>query len=654
MSVAFNVVADIALAATGVVLMPALAVGVAMEQVALQLGWSPGRLRNFALASLAVPAVSMLAEGSPAGPLLAAWRAGHEVVDGQIAAGMVDSAALYIPLGMALSVGWWSAYRTRAKTGKARTLAAGQRHLVNHQARQQANVLRRARRNYPLTTEAGDLVLGPLLEENDGVPRGAFAELVARHPEVMTLPLDAVKKHLVLVGNTGSGKTTLLHRLGAATLEAAWREYQQGTAGRPLLIFADCKGGPKSIEDGQRFCDEVIDAGLHPSRVGLWPTEDRLDIWGLPAADLHELLDGLIAASNAYYDELRELALHLVVGAPGGTPTSSADFLRRFDPAWLRRAWAGHSVELSGLETLTNGHDEALPTAALRYMNLFRKLGRMLDAGRDLADFDAVYASVDGVRRPKEAQAQAAVIIRMVTELLTRPDHGRQVFLVVDEYSAVAGGGQMTSLVGLAERIRSLGGCLIASSQTWEGLGPDDDQRRRLVGACSGGRLLMRSPSPEDLAKLSGTVKVQEASRHISTDESMSEGSERLQDTWLVNPDRVRRLGLGDLVHAVDGRAQWGHVVPVGRRAKQLDAGVGREALPPAPRYDRVPLAKLEADVDAAIRQLTAKIGGGDQGAAPMSGGGGRDERSACGPVARGAGRAGRGSDGAWSGHRGD
>jgi hypothetical protein len=374
----------------------------------------------------------------------------------------------------------------------------------------------------------------------------------------------------------------------------------------------DCKSGPGALDEGAAWQDQLIGMGLPERRVGLWPLCDRLDMWQMHPKDLTATLFALVPpATEQYWNTMRLALLGLVCEPPTGpAPESSPDLLSRFDPRWLKDTYHGRA-EMTQVDEIVRA--KVLGTAAAQYGQLFRSLGTSLDAGRTLDDFDGLYAAVAGTRRPEEARAQAAAVVQMVVDLLAS-DHQqgrppREVLLIADEYSAVSGSGGV-GLVGLVERMRSLGGSVIACAQSWQGLGETDDERRRLVAACSGGRLLMRSTAAEDMAKLSGTQRRPEPSRHMNTRRGhLDEGQARMQDTFLVPPQRVREMRRGDLVVAAKGRATWGHVVAVPRRpqvSRVLTVAPDRDRPVVG---DRIGPLELANDLDEQLEDLNAYLG---------------------------------------------
>lgn len=560
-------------------------------------GWEARRLRGVVAGlGLGYLAVTMLWHWSLTAPFEAFWQGLGHVRAGFWSVGLVETSVLWWPLGLTAGAAWWARYRDRMRTGRARSVRWAERHVERQFKRRLASARSEARgTSVPLLSRDSELVLGPFVEETGGVPRHGLDEITARHPRHLTVPPKAVDQHLAVVGDSGSGKTTLLRRLAVARTESEWRRYKRGEAGRPLTIMVNCKGGSFEdiVNDGGPFVEDMVALGLHPQRVGMWPVDCRLDIWSMAPRDLQSTLLAMVRSSHEHFDELRESLLHLVIDAPRmAPPRSSVEFLRRINEHWLRTAWAGHAIELGMVSAVCEGREPAYKDALLKYANLFRNLGRALDAGSDLDDYDALYIAVAGTRRPKEAQAQAQAIIQLVSDLLHRKAK-RKVTVILDEYSAVSGEGGI-GLVSVVERWRSLGGSVVVAAQSWQGLGDTDDERKRLVNTCSGGRLLLRTPDAEELSARSGTIRVAEQSQHLVKGRWGTEGAVRMQDAFVVPPQRLREFQPGDVVYAHGGRGYWGAValVPPMRPAELTLPG--HQARPALTQGPAVPVNDLE------------------------------------------------------------
>jgi len=612
--------AGIAVAAA-VALAPAAAVAAGVAGVAWARGWDARRMRGpVAGIGGGYLAAQMIWDQHPAAPVLNWWDGMGAALDAQVAVALVETSGMWVPVGMVAGWAWWARYRDRMRTGRARSIRWQERHDMRLWKRRMATARKEAARELtPLISLAqhrppaskpqkGDreIVLGPLAEMSEEVPASALDESTARHPRYVAVPTRAIDQHIVVVGDSGSGKTTLLRRLALGAAEATWTRHHQGATGRPLVIQLDCKGGKEAPEAGAAFAHDMVSMGIDPRRVGVWPFDTRLDMWGMAPRDIQATLLAMVKSTHEHYDELRESLLHLVLDAPGARPIrSSLQLLSRFDEGWLRSAWALYPTEMAMVDAVTSGKDPAVGDAVLKYGNLFRNLGRSLDAGRDLNDFDALYMAVAGTRRPKEARAQAAALIQLVTDLLHRSD--RKVIVFIDEYSAVSGDGGV-GLIEVVERWRSLGGSVVVAAQSWEGLGDSDDERSRLVATCSGGRILMRTTDGEDLVERSGTVRRPEPSQHLTNGKFGGEGAIRMQHTHVVPPQRLRAFQPGDVCYARSGAAEFGVtalVPPLRLPRPELAAHLRRTAI----EGPSVPLAELEAGLSAAVAGMSNEPG---------------------------------------------
>jgi hypothetical protein len=373
-----------------------------------------------------------------------------------------------------------------------------------------------------------------------------------------------------------------------------------GSGDRPLTIFVNAKGDRQAADDAGNWCDAMTELGLRSDRVLSWPYEGRLDMWAMEPRGLVESIHALAATKHQYYDVLQRALLHLVIEAPEGPPQSSVEFLKRLEVDWLKGAWQGRPAETRHLEELTKSGG-SFAADALLFAELFRSLGMDFDAGRRLADVDAIACTVPGTRSPVEAAAKAATLVQLLMDELSKAP--RRVLFVLDEYSAVS---ETVSVINLVERIRSMGGSVVVGAQSWEGLAPDEQQRRRLVGAMGGGLLVMQTPLPGPLAEYAGTKRRLEAGRHLVGHEHGDEGTSRVQDAFLLNPQTVRELPVGHVGWIRQGAVSWGVVARMrGKKGGQPSRVVlnapQRKLLPAG---ERVPIGLLTAGVDEQLRRL--------------------------------------------------
>ena len=229
----------------------------------------------------------------------------------------------------------------------------------------------------------------------------------------------------------------------------------------------------------------------------------------------------------------------LAVTAPPGPPADGAAFLDRLEPGWLEAAYAGDASRLGAVTAARRN----LGDVSLRYRTLLARLGPGLDGPGTLADADAWYFILEGTREQSVAEAQAMALTELVAHAATSPHaEPRAILLACDDYSAVSG---RVPLWQLYERGRSLGVGVQVSAQSWQGLGRDDDERRRICATADGGIWLMRTPYPQPISELAGTRRVIETATKVIGGVWGDEGSSRIQHAWTADPGIARRLAVG-------------------------------------------------------------------------------------------------------------
>ncbi|WP_226360780.1 TraM recognition domain-containing protein [Pseudonocardia sp. ICBG1142] len=579
--------------AVAAVVVPATVVGHVLVLWAWARGWEPHRLRNLALvivaaALLAGPIVGRL----PWWGVELTASAVRQAWDGHYLPAGIDSAAATAPLVAAAAWVWWHLYTKRMRSGVAQ--AAGERHVRRQLHIRAGAAARRARRErIPLAhtdrTGTPSVILGPRYDTVRAQPDLLTDTLRRRAAPWLQVPMPAIALHTVCLAETGAGKTTMLVRCSASWAEITWTAYNQqqhGAAGsRPLVIFLAAKGGPDADTDAHEWADAMEDLGLHPDRIGVFPFETRLNMWRMPATQLRAALHKLAKTDHRFYDVLQRGLLHLIIDTPTEKPpASSAEFLQRLDPAWLTAAWAGHPVEERAIAALTKttgggAGASSLDTDLLLFADLFRSIGGDFDAGQPLSDFDALYVSVPGATDQVVAATKTAVLIELLTYELGVAHDGqrRQVLFVIDEFSAVSGD-TAGDVINLVERLRSLGGSVIVSAQSYEGLADTEDQRRRLLGAMGGGALLGRTSNAEALAERFGTRLVDEVGYQLDGGRMTGVGTVRRQHTYLLDPNRLRQLPRHHLAYATPDQVIYGVVAPL--TASPAIAGSPRRTAP--------------------------------------------------------------------------
>jgi hypothetical protein len=133
----------------------------------------------------------------------------------------------------------------------------------------------------------------------------------------------------------------------------------------------------------------------------------------------------------------------------------------------------------------------------------------------------------------------------------------------------------------------------MVSAQSWEGLGRDDDERKRITRTADGGLWVMRTPGPEDLIANAGTTRTLESARKLLGPAFGDEGTSRIQHAWMADPGIIRQMDTGQACYIHRGTAVYVQVARPRPSPLPLPAP-RRPAPPPAPpptagRRDRPP-----------------------------------------------------------------
>jgi hypothetical protein len=596
-----RVLALLTLACVVVAAAPVTVVAAVSAWVAWLRGWPPARLYREAAwllpmvaVWLAVTAVTDGAGRAAVAPYRAWTAMWHLAAAGAYARAAVVIAPLAIPLGVAAGGLAWS-YRVRSMAAAAGGASPGS--AVSFDRRQWRHQVRTAVARIaapgavPLTTAAGDVVVGAVIRAVGHPATPATAATLATG--LARLPYQRLRSHQVVIGGTGTGKTTLLLRLWTAFMATAMRRHVAGQGLAPLLVVLDCKGGGDARKIADRARRLLREAGARTTAI--WPDEASLSIWALPPPQLTTTLVDLIehgTGGAAYYADVLDAVVALAVGAPGGPPAGSADFLARLDAGWLTLAYqsGGHAPELE----LIRLAGRQITDVAMRYRTLFRRLGRGLDGPGSLGDADAWYCILDGTSEVIVAEAQARALIDLLASYVTGGQAPREVLLAVDEFSAVS---RRLPIWTLYERARSLGLAVQVSAQSWHGLAPDDTERYRIASAADGGIWLLRTPHPEPVTGLAGLRKAVDSSRRLVRFPRWSRsGDSRVREVPVADPALIRALDVGQAAYLYRGGVTFVQVSrlvatpPALARASAADAAARLgTAAPPA----RVPGAAL-------------------------------------------------------------
>ena len=493
------------------------------------------------------------------------WDAMWRLVEhGQLIAAAVAAAPPAIPLGIIVGAACWAYRRFRMRSGAGGLTPEAPGAFDTRQWRHQVRTAR------ALIAAPGSL---PLLSRGGHVVAGATIRTVRHRAGLAAaIPYERLRSHQVVIGSTGTGKTTLLLRLWAGFMAAGLRRYAAGDGRRPLLVVLDCKGGASSRKVADRTRRVLRDAGARSTAI--WPDEASLSLWVLPPDRLVTTLLDLIehgTGGAAYYTDVMEALVALAVSAPCGPPTSSADFLARLDADWLAAVY-GAAGDGDAVATIRSGK-RAFEDVKLRFRTLWRRLGTGLDGGLSFADADAWYCVLEGTAEASVAEAQARALTDLLAFHALRGD--REILLCVDEFSAVS---RRLPIWRLYERARSLGLAVQVSAQSWEGLAESQDERQRVAATAEGGIWLLRTPRPEPVMALAGTLPSVDTSRRFSGQGAWGDdGLSRTRLTPVLDGDLVRRLDLGQVCYVYRGGVTFLQIKRLTGRQAAIGRGLGVE-----------------------------------------------------------------------------
>ena len=349
-------------------------------------------------------------------------------------------------------------------------------------------------------------------------------------PWMLLSPPDLCK-HVLVLGATGAGKTETVLRL-------AWTLAK--TTDIPVY-YMDGKGDRGTAE---RFVGLMSDAG-RSARV--FPNEP-VDVWRGEPHEVHARLMAIIDYSTegpaSWYRDLAKNTLRLACQHPDGPPRSSGELLGRMELGALRAVHPGSSA----VAALTA---EQVNQVRLRYEAFFGECRRQLDGSWSWEDTNAAYLLLDSLTLGEETAGLARCLFADFAHFFsTRKPRERMCLLIVDEFSALAGGGGMAARV---EQARGFNTGLILCPQVVAGMG-DELEAERILGNVQT-IICHRVNTPEDVVRLAGTRLTPEFSSHFDNQGATGEGSLRLQHQFLIDPNQLRSLPTGRAFVISHGRA---------------------------------------------------------------------------------------------------
>jgi hypothetical protein len=440
---------------------------------------------------------------------------------------LVPQVALSVPVGLLLAAG-------------TRRVEIAVPAAADREERRQLRLERRARTLAVRSTETNTKTnIAPL-----GVSLGGDLPPSWRAGRFVVLPDHAARLPRLAIGQSGGGKSTYIAR----------EVHLSALADRQEIVL-DGKGD-------RDFVQAVTDAYLAArpdATVHVFP-DTPLDGWrGDPAALVNRLL-GCWAWSieAAYYREVCVLALRLACSQPGPPVQSMGDLVNRLDPAALARAWATHPAEASLVKQL----QPKLGDVSMRVANLAAAIAGHLDGTAAIGDADLTVISLPTMANRGDAEALFRILMADVGHWISVRKTARPALLVVDEFSAISGGREQA--IDVMERGRSFGVPSLLSGQSYASLGGEEDRDRIVSAAAS--FVLFASNTPEELARLAGSVPTTEAVLQVEDGRWSGRASVTTRARHRVDANVIRQLQPGQAVIVSGGRAEKLQVIRAPQR----------------------------------------------------------------------------------------
>lgn len=370
----------------------------------------------------------------------------------------------------------------------------------------------------------------------------------------MVLPANILGRHGVVVGGSGTGKTRTLLRIAYIALKYGWSVH-----------FLDAKG---DRETAMLFLAMAHGAGA--KRVAMFPARAYHGWRGDHEAILNRLMV-VQDYSEAYYQSVAKRILHIVCTEMGPEPPrNSHELFARFEEL---------ETDLQRYR-LSNLKPDTLAGAELRYQAFFSSLAGKLDgdasaSGWSFDDVDSSYILLDGLALKEEAASLGRFLLEDFAHFAAkRKPLAHKTLLIIDEFSAISTGG--ADAANLFERLRSYNAAVIASAQSYAGLGAGAE---RILDAALW-LVVHGTPSPEQLIQRAGErLDVAMARQVANLDQSVGRGTMYVERRAAIDANEPRRLGTGEAL--IISRGQYRHlqVAPVSidklhlSLAEQLVAG---------------------------------------------------------------------------------
>ncbi len=210
--------------------------------------------------------------------------------------------------------------------------------------------------------------------------------------------------------------------------------------------------------------------------------------------------------------------------------------------------WAGDE----GAHAITAFKPEHVDACRQRYAAFFDACEGQLDGHWAFEDTDSGYLLLNELLYGEETGKLGRFLVEDFKQYLAaRHRDGRQVLLIIDEFSAIADGERVARMI---ETVRSYGAAVVLAPQAFEGMGGPEASARILNAAHT--ILLHQVPDPEPIVKAAGTRLAIEQSLQHEAGLSTDIGSARQQHQLKADPNEVRRLQAGMCYALGSGKAQ--------------------------------------------------------------------------------------------------
>jgi len=351
-------------------------------------------------------------------------------------------------------------------------------------------------------------------------------------------PLEVMKRHAVMVGESRAGKSTTLFRVayGAAHVYD-WQ-----------VIYIDAKGNEEAAVD---FFALMRNAGLPATRIKMFPLEPY-DGWRGPASALFNRLISIEEFTDPYYRDVAKSVLNLVLRAPRAhTPRTSATLLKRLNKDTLKALYANmpEEQEIEGISP------RDLSGVRHRYRAFFSTLEGQLDGAWGFEECDAAYILLKGLALKEEASSLGRFFVEEIAYYASeRKPREKGCLVILDDYSAILN----ADTANLLERLAVYNTSVFVAAQTEEALGKQAD---RLLGTTAT-RILHRCSAPEKLLARAGTIYEVDRAHQIQNERLSGAGSLRLREKLKIDANDVRKFEVGQAVVVSEGRAQQVAIAP--------------------------------------------------------------------------------------------